>query len=208
MPKLNAPSTLPTIRQEASQLTPVPPALEEALGPPSLLPGENVDAYNALHDHLRRAVHPSDAVEEMWVRDVADLCWEILRLRRFKNKLTESAMSRSLDSVLGVIGVPESARRKLVAAWETRGEKELKSIERILQEGGRDWSAVAAETFQRREKLVIFERVDDLILRSERRRDSILREIERRRETVARRMRDALQEVEEVEEVAEPAEAA
>ena len=52
--------------------------------PPPLLAGENSADYDELLAGISATVKPSDTVEEIWVRDLVDLVWETLRLRRFK----------------------------------------------------------------------------------------------------------------------------
>ena len=56
-----------------------------AIAPAPLLPGEQEADYA---DHVRCAIvsgaQPRDAIEEFLTRDVIDLTWEVLRLRRLK----------------------------------------------------------------------------------------------------------------------------
>ena len=73
-----------------------PPGLETLLGPPLLLEGEDGAAYTALNQRIRDAVVPKDIIEDIWVRDVVDLVWETMRLRRFKAKFMNTSAS-SLD---------------------------------------------------------------------------------------------------------------
>ena len=72
------------------QVAVVDPQLLEILGPPPILEGESLDNYNALHDRARSSVAPADVVEEIWVRDVVDLTWEVFRLRRMKAKVIDA----------------------------------------------------------------------------------------------------------------------
>ena len=55
--------------------------------PPALLEGEDEAAYEKLLAQVTAAVEPKDIIEEFWVRDVVDLAWEALRLRRLKADL-------------------------------------------------------------------------------------------------------------------------
>lgn len=70
--------------------------LIELLGPPALLEGEDVGAFNAMYDRVRGAVAPTDVIEAIWVRDIVDLVWETLRLRRLRAKLMDAAKGRAL----------------------------------------------------------------------------------------------------------------
>ncbi len=51
--------------------------LQSLLGPAPLLEGEDPTAYDELWQHVKTAVAPADAIEEVWVRDIVDLLWEL-----------------------------------------------------------------------------------------------------------------------------------
>jgi hypothetical protein len=51
-------------------------------GPPPILEGEVARAYNKLLARVSTEVMPQDILEEIWVRDVVDLTWEIFRWRK------------------------------------------------------------------------------------------------------------------------------
>src|SRR5215469_4862671 len=53
-------------------------------GPAPLAEGEDAEAYDELLLRVSSGVKPHDILEEIWVRDVVDLTWETLRLRRLK----------------------------------------------------------------------------------------------------------------------------
>ena len=59
------------------------------LGPAILVAGESGEAYDGLFARIRAVVEPADMLEEIWVRDVTDLAWEVSRLRRIKAHLPE-----------------------------------------------------------------------------------------------------------------------
>ena len=56
------------------------------LGQLPLIRGEDGCAYNELCARIAAAVKPKDFIEEIWVRDVADLSWEVFRLRRIQRE--------------------------------------------------------------------------------------------------------------------------
>ena len=61
-------------------------------GPPPLREGEDTAAYDELLARISGAVKPADIFEEIWVRDIVDLVWEVLRLRWLKaNLMTATA---------------------------------------------------------------------------------------------------------------------
>jgi hypothetical protein len=57
-------------------------------------------AYEQLLAQVTAAVESADVIEEFWVRDVVDLTWEALRLRRLKAQLLKSSMAKGLRKVL------------------------------------------------------------------------------------------------------------
>jgi hypothetical protein len=63
---------------------PVPTEVRDLLGKPPLLATEDQNEYEALLAELAHEVKPSDVIEWLWVKDVADLTWEIIRYRRIK----------------------------------------------------------------------------------------------------------------------------
>ena len=75
------------------------------LGRLPLIRGEDGCAYNELCARIAAAVKPKDFIEEIWVRDVADLSWEVFRLRRIKAKVWTSNVAAAIRSTLrGVCG--------------------------------------------------------------------------------------------------------
>ena len=60
------------------------PDAQALLGPAPMLHGEDDHAYAELLGRVQADVGPKDILEEFWVRDVVDLFWETLRLRRMK----------------------------------------------------------------------------------------------------------------------------
>src|SRR4051812_45279859 len=56
-------------------------------GPPALVAVDDADAYRELLKQVTQTVQPADMFEQIWIRDVVDLTWEIFRWRRAKAKL-------------------------------------------------------------------------------------------------------------------------
>jgi hypothetical protein len=54
------------------------------IAPAPLLMGEQQTDYAGIARRIVQASRPRDAIEEFLLRDVIDLTWEILRLRRVK----------------------------------------------------------------------------------------------------------------------------
>lgn len=178
------------------QRTESQPDLRSLLGPPPLLEGENANDYHALNAQIRSAVAPKDIIEEMWVRDVVDLFWETIRLRRLKAKLMRAAAHEGLDKLLQPLaGFME--HRDLANGWARRDAKSVKQVDALLKQAGLDQEAITAQTLA--EKLDTFERIDRMIMQTEARRNMILREVDRHRDVLARRLREATAEIEDAE---------
>ena len=52
-----------------------------------LVAGESAESYTSLGARAVAAVKPRDFIEEILLRDVVDLTWEIIRLRKLKSRL-------------------------------------------------------------------------------------------------------------------------
>ena len=74
--------------------------LSELLGPAPLLPGESEADYEALKMRIMAAVKPADAIEHLYVRDVIDLQWDLLRFRRLKSHLLSSSAPSGLAALM------------------------------------------------------------------------------------------------------------
>ena len=182
-----SPKTPPLAPAEPPRAEP-PIDLQSLFGPAPLLAGEDASAYEALKGRIRAAVAPSDVIEEIWVRDVLDLLWETIRLRRLKAKLMQAAAHEGLDRLLRPLtGILE--HQDLSTAWARRDASSVKKVDALLQQAGLDQEAIAAQTLA--VKLDAFERIDRLIMQAEARRNMILREIDRHRDVLARRLREA-----------------
>jgi hypothetical protein len=157
----------------------------ELFGAPPLIDGEDAAAYDALLARIAAAVKPADVIEEMWVRDVVDLAWETLRLRRLKAMLITAAAPEGMAAAL-TPSIGAGAARELAEAWAVGARR----AEKLLAAAGLDRDAVTAHTLALRIDDV--ERIDRMIMLTEGRRAAALREIERRRAALAQGLRQAL----------------
>jgi hypothetical protein len=94
------PSQTRKIAPAEPQRTELHTEIQSLFGPAPLLEGEDASAYEALNSRIRSAIAPNDIIEEIWVRDVLDLLWETMRLRRLKAKLMRAAAHEGLDELL------------------------------------------------------------------------------------------------------------
>ena len=76
-PKINPAATQPEREVVIS-------SFDDFLGPAPVLEGENKADYIGLLEQVRRQVTPRDVIEQIYVRDIVDLTWELMRSRRIK----------------------------------------------------------------------------------------------------------------------------
>jgi hypothetical protein len=155
--------------------------------------GEDPAAFEDLLGRLFAAVKPAGIVDELWVRDIADLVWEAFRLRRAKTCLIHAANPEGLHKVLSTMVPDYLTVCELVTGW-ARGDGDMtRRVNKLLADAGLDIEDVAAETFAQR--IDQLERMDRMIASAERRRCEFLREIERHRADLAARLRRASEDV-------------
>ena len=130
---------------KASIETLVPVEIRDVLGEPPLLATEDPNQYDALLTGLARDVRPSDFIEWLWVKDIADLTWDIIRYRRIKASYVDgrfrSALvdqhdldnQRLLDAAVDKLEVIE----RMLASVEHRRNNALQEIERRRNALGR-----------------------------------------------------------------------
>lgn len=185
------------------QVPDLDPELLRIFGPPPLHEGEDKEAYDALHRRLREAFVPTDIVEEIWIRDIADLTWESRRLRVLKAKLMEVTSARWIENALEKV-MPDKSDRKELAEDYGRGVPDArKRVDALFREAAIDRGNIEARALWT--CLSDFDGVDRLIMRAEARRNATFREMDRHRDAVAR-LRQAVAEIEDAdfEEVSPP----
>ena len=167
------------------------------LGPPPLFEGEDTVAYDELLARISGAMKPADIFEEVWVRDIVDLSWEVLRLRRLKASLMTATAYEGLHKILEPFLELYDERDQLVRGWAARHKTAIKQVDRLLASAGLTMDAVMAQTLLT--NLDHIERMERLIATAEARRDAILCEVERHRATWGQELRRAVQQAEDAE---------
>ena len=170
--------------------------LNDLLGPPPVLEGEDSVAYHALWARIREAVTPRDILEEIWARDIVDNLWETLRLRRIKTALLHSSAHEGLERLLAPM-TEYHDRERLVKGWASGRASAIEEVSTLLTNAGLPAESIVAETMAA--KLDTLERIDNMTLKAEARRIAIFREIDRRREVFTQRLREAANHVEDAE---------
>jgi len=181
----------------------ISPSEPDFFGPPPLIAGEDPAAYAALRHRVADAVRPKDILEEIWLRDVVDLTWDVFRLRRLKAHLLRAAAHEGVRIVLAPLVRDKEYRGKgsgaeeLSQRWARGDENAVEEVNDHLAAAGLTMDAVTAQTFAA--KLDEVERIDRMIASAEARRNLVLREVERHRETLATTLRRATEEAEDAE---------
>jgi hypothetical protein len=121
-----------------------------------LLITESADEFDALRDAFEQDIKPHGIIEQMYVHDISSIVWEILRLRRCKAVIINSAFRSALENLLKqLLREPgqheyevEDEAEALAQAWFTDQEAK-KRISELLSRGELDESAIEAEAIRR-----------------------------------------------------------
>ena len=166
------------------QSAPTPLAHGDLFGPPPIFEGEDAGAYNEIVDRVFNAVGPTDFVEEIWVRDLADVTWEMFRWRRILAALVSDEVSKDVDYRLiflvdKQIDLMEGPEREEMDSeqnrWANKKYQELWSAVKSTL----DVNLIQGEVLNKNLKMI--ERINDLILIAQRRIDEVMRELDRHR---------------------------
>lgn len=86
-------------------------SIAELLGPPAVLPGEDMAKFEGLQACVLGAIKPRDAIQEILARDIVDHTWEIARGRRLKAALLRACAHAGLTRVLTpLVGLTEAGQ--------------------------------------------------------------------------------------------------
>src|SRR5262245_38993674 len=103
-----------------------------------LLITESPDEFDALHDAFEREIKPKGIIEQMYVHDICSIVWEILRLRRCKAVIINSAFCRALEDLLVQLRQPgqkdfeaRDGARELAHAWFTDKAAKRRGLETL-----------------------------------------------------------------------------
>jgi hypothetical protein len=117
-----------SMSKKAKSLTPFKYA--QLLGPGPVLSSEHLSEYENLLMHLDACIQPRDFIEQMFVKDLADVTWEIRRLVSYKAMVIEREHQRHQEM--------EAKRRQKqhrlqLELAERRREKEAEQVEEATQ---------------------------------------------------------------------------
>ena len=121
-----------------------------------LLITESAEEFEALRDAFEQEIKPRGIVEQMYVHDISAIVWEILRLRRCKVVVINSAFRSALQDLLTqLLKEPgqydwhvQNEAQALAQGWFTDKEAK-KQVSEILSRFDLDESAIEAEAIRR-----------------------------------------------------------
>jgi hypothetical protein len=161
-----------------------------------LLITESADEFDALRDAFEQEIKPQGIIEQMYVHDICSIVWEILRLRRCKVVIINSAFRSALENLLVQLlrqpGPFELDRRDeaqaLAQAWFTdRGAKE--QVSEMLARFKLDESAIEAEAI--RGSSSDLELLDQMLASLESRRNKAVGCVAEYRASLAHQLRES-----------------
>src|SRR6516165_2596376 len=161
-----------------------------------LLITESADEFEALRDAFEREINPQGIIEQMYVDDHSSIVWEILRLRRCKVVVINSAFRSALEHLLvQLLKGPgqydyevQDKAQALAHAWFTDREAE-KQVSQTLNRFDLDESAIEAEAIRRSSSDL--ELLDRMLTSLESRRNKALRCVAEYRASLAQQLRDS-----------------
>src|SRR5262245_23430189 len=164
----------------------------------SLLITESADEFEALREAFEREIKPRGIIEQMYVHDICSIVWEILRLRRCKVLIINSAFRTALEALLvqtlrqpGQYDHDTRLRNQvqtLAHAWFTDKEAK-KRVSEILGRFNLDESAIEAEAI--RASSSDLELLDSMLTSLESRRDKALGCVAEYRASLAQQLRES-----------------
>ena len=166
----------------------IPNDIAALFGYAPILKTEDEEIYWNCMERVVKCVVPQDIIEWLWIKDVVDLSWEILRLRRLKIDLVEIDRENQNARIEEHAGEPHFDDFSGTSTPRTPEEIEDRKNERFV-----DTEDYSAELLF--EHIEEYERIEKLLTSAELRRDRILREIELRRDHMGRGPRAASDEI-------------
>jgi hypothetical protein len=205
--------------QNAASIEPadtlIPRSVLAVLGDPALISGEDLGAYYSLLGQLGAECGALGILDWIWVKDIADLTWQILRMRQWMRVMIENGQKTGLAA--GIDQLLAMRPGETVSATANRLADEAFS-DLVPDEHGRDGAArlsallkphglgmhqiAAANSFFQQFKSI--SDAEALIANLEYRRDRALRQIEDRRQSLGSQLRSTVEGVIESPTAAEP----
>jgi len=159
-----------------------------------LLITESEDDFAALTSELKQEIEPRGVIEQMYVAYIAALVWEILRLRRCKVGIINTAFEEALSEIVyRLAGEPETGTPKcewvdrVCLDWFSKPTAR-KEVLGLLEKFRLDESAIEAEAI--RSRFSELEMFDRMLTLQESRLNKALRSIADYRDSFAKQVRE------------------
>jgi len=161
-----------------------------------LLITESADEFDALRDAFEQEIKPRGIIEQMYVHDMSAIVWEILRLRRCKVIIINSAFRSALqDLLMQLLKQPgqydwhvQNEAESLAQGWFT--DQEAKNqVSEILSRFELDETAIEAEAIRR--SSADLELLDRMLTSLESRRNKALGSVAEYRASLAHQLRES-----------------
>ena len=172
---------------------------------PQLLITESAEDFAALNAALMEEIKPHGIIERLYVDDIATLVWEILRLRRCKVAIVNTAFKNALSEIIyRLADVPEQdtpereSYETTLDDWFSKPEAR-KAVLELLAEFRLDEAAIEAEAI--RSVFSELEVLDRMLTLQELRRNRALRSIADYRDGFAKQVREVSNRVIEADPV-------
>jgi hypothetical protein len=168
---------------------------------PSLLLTESAEEFEALQAEMVQAIEPCGIIEQIFVSDMVKLVWEIVRLRRCKVTMINTAYCPALEKLLEQMSenrtlLQYEKMKALAANWFTEAAVKQKVTE-ILGRFQLDESAIEAEAI--RSLAPQLEMLDRMLAALEVRRNRALQAVADYRASFARTVRERSNDIIEAE---------
>ena len=161
-----------------------------------LLITESAGEFDALRDAFEQEIKPRGIIEQMYVHDISAIVWEILRMRRCKVVIINSAFRSALqDLLVQLLKQPgqqdfhvKDKAQTLAQGWFTDKEAHKQVLE-TLSRFELDETAIEAEAI--RKSSADLELLDRMLTSLESRRDKALGRVAEYRASLAHQLRQS-----------------
>jgi len=180
-------------------LSPYPRNIRALFDRPPLVHGESHEQYNAMVSELAVAISPRDFLEWLFLKDIADIEWEILRLRRYLSGLLAYQQELELTQLLckdTVLKDPQLKKPITLKRGPGFGERfslarrclegsaaAKKDVNAVLATKGREFDRESLSNKAFLNAISSLDTINRMIALAEARRDRVIRKIESCRET-------------------------
>jgi hypothetical protein len=159
--------------------------IDQVLGSPSLLAGDNEEQFNQLESALIAHINPQDIFEEIWTREIVEYLFEILRLRRWKVRILETREKNALSRFMMINYGSPVGTETLLSQWIRREPEAEKKILELVSPVERSYEHVEANTVFF--NLEAMSALDNLLQAAEARKDGAIKELELYRDRKTKR---------------------